>query len=130
MNRKSIVLITILLVVTSLLVIHVGAVVFDSDFDGINNNVDSFPYNADEWADFDKDGYGDNSDDFPQDSKIHKKCQIACVENYRLTSGETYYPPDCGCFEIGCHCRYLIIDWYISELDSSEIQKIAFGFIV
>jgi len=45
----------------------------DDDGDGVNDNVDVFPYDATQWADSDGDGYGDNpngnnGDAFPYDA--------------------------------------------------------------
>ena len=39
----------------------------DSDEDGVDDNVDPFPNDKNEWADSDIDGVGDNSDLFPED---------------------------------------------------------------
>ncbi len=40
----------------------------DSDNDGVNDDLDPFPYNPNETADSDEDGLGDNQDDFPNDA--------------------------------------------------------------
>lgn len=39
----------------------------DTDGDGYNDDVDTFPNDPSEWKDSDHDGVGDNSDDFPND---------------------------------------------------------------
>ena len=39
----------------------------DTDGDGVGDNTDAFPMNANEWADTDGDGYGNNGDAFPDD---------------------------------------------------------------
>ncbi len=40
----------------------------DSDQDGVNDDLDPFPYDDSETADSDEDGLGDNQDDFPNDA--------------------------------------------------------------
>lgn len=40
----------------------------DTDGDGVADNEDAFPFDADEWADTDGDGVGDNADLFPGDA--------------------------------------------------------------
>ena len=43
----------------------------DTDGDGYNDDIDTFPNDSSEWKDSDNDGYGDNSDGFPYDSSEH-----------------------------------------------------------
>lgn len=43
----------------------------DSDGDGYEDEIDTFPDDPTDWLDSDMDGWGDNSDDVPTDSNLH-----------------------------------------------------------
>ena len=51
-----------ILLVSAFLGIFVSEYMYDSDFDGVPNDIDDFPNDASEWKDSDQDGIGDNED--------------------------------------------------------------------
>lgn len=119
------------LVIGILILLNMNIIALDSDFDGYNDDIDLFPKDPHEWYDTDNDGYGDNSDDFPHNSGLHKKCQVSCLMNKKLNSEETYYPPNCDCFEVSNQCKYLVIEWHLhknmnglQEISADEEEKI------
>jgi hypothetical protein len=100
------------------ILVNVRIISIDSDFDGYTDNIDLFPQDPYEWYDTDKDGYGDNSDEFPTNANLHKKCHIACLKNQKLISKQSYYPPNCDCFEVTSECKYLIVEWHLYKAEN------------
>ena len=60
MNRNN--KIILILLVGAFLGIFTSEYMYDRDFDGVPNDSDDFPDNANEWKDSDQDGIGDNED--------------------------------------------------------------------
>ena len=60
MNRNN--KIILILLVGAFLGIFISEYMYDRDFDGVPNDSDDFPDNANEWKDSDQDGIGDNED--------------------------------------------------------------------
>ncbi|MGS2717277.1 hypothetical protein ACVBE9_03830, partial [Eionea flava] len=106
----------------------------DTDNDGVVDNQDAFPADADETTDSDGDGFGDNSDPFPNDASNAAdatwifcvgefgQCQLPAPAIVRYGSGNTYVfktateSIDCNNATFGNpihvrkHCDYLLSD--------------------
>lgn len=119
MRKISLILIFSLILTFTLSITIIGIRMYDADLDGYTNDQDVFPYDSTEWKDTDHDQVGDNADDFPKNPQLHEKCQFSSVENHVLKSKEMYNPPHCNCFNVSKKCKYIIVEWTISDTTSN-----------